>query len=72
MNTTLNKLREHDPCTDGWKKLLEYLGKTKADAGAAAGAAARADAGAAARDAAWDAAGAALLKRLLEICEENK
>ena len=29
MKTTLNKIREHNPCTDGWKKLLAYLGKTK-------------------------------------------
>jgi hypothetical protein len=29
--TTLNAIREHDPCTDGWKKLLARLGKTKAD-----------------------------------------
>ena len=31
MKTTLNKIREHSPCTDGWEKLLSYLGKTKAD-----------------------------------------
>ena len=31
MRTTLNKIREHEPCADGWKKLLAYLGKTKAD-----------------------------------------
>ena len=30
-HTTLNKIREHEPCTDGWKKLLTYLGKTEAD-----------------------------------------
>lgn len=29
--TTLNKIREHHPCEDGWEKLLKYLGKTKAD-----------------------------------------
>ena len=29
--TTLNKIREHSPCAEGWKKLLEHLGKTKAD-----------------------------------------
>ena len=29
--TTLNKIREHGPCTDGWQKLLAYLGKTSAD-----------------------------------------
>ena len=31
MNTTLNKIREHSPCADGWEKLLRTLGKTKAD-----------------------------------------
>ena len=31
MKTTLNKIRKHKPCTDGWEKLLSYLGKTKAD-----------------------------------------
>ena len=31
MKTTLNKIREHSPCADGWQKLLIYLGKTKAD-----------------------------------------
>lgn len=31
MKTTLNKIREHSPCTGGWEKLLTYLGKTKAD-----------------------------------------
>lgn len=31
MKTTLNKIREHQPCADGWEKLLKYLGKTKAD-----------------------------------------
>ena len=31
MKTTLNKIREHNPCTNGWEKLLSYLGKTKAD-----------------------------------------
>ena len=31
MKTTLNKIREYQPCTDGWQKLLTYLGKTKAD-----------------------------------------
>jgi len=29
--TTLNRIREHDPCKDGWEKLLRHLGKTKAD-----------------------------------------
>ena len=31
MITTLNKIRDHTPCTEGWKKLLLTLGKTKAD-----------------------------------------
>ena len=31
MKTTLNKIRAHSPCTDGWEKLLKTLGKTKAD-----------------------------------------
>jgi len=31
VRTTLNKIRKHKPCTDGWEKLLTYLGKTKAD-----------------------------------------
>ena len=29
--TTLNAIRQHSPCEDGWQKLLKYLGKTKAD-----------------------------------------
>ena len=29
--TTLNKIREHSPCCEGWRRLLTYLGKTKAD-----------------------------------------
>ena len=29
--TTLNAIRKHDPCVDGWKKLLRHLGKTGAD-----------------------------------------
>ena len=29
--TTLNRIREHDPCVEGWKKLLQHLGKTEAD-----------------------------------------
>lgn len=29
--TTLNKIRDHDPCCEGWEKLLKHLGKTKAD-----------------------------------------
>ena len=31
MKTTLNKIRAHGPCTNGWEKLLKNLGKTKAD-----------------------------------------
>ena len=31
ITTTLNRIKEHDPCPDGWKKLLKHLGKTKAD-----------------------------------------
>ena len=31
MQTTLNKIREHGPCVEGWEKLLRHLGKTKAD-----------------------------------------
>ena len=31
MKTTLNKIRDHAPCKDGWEKLLKHLGKTKAD-----------------------------------------
>ena len=29
--TTLNKIREHSPSCEGWRRLLTYLGKTKAD-----------------------------------------
>jgi hypothetical protein len=29
--TTLNKIREQHPCSEGWTKLLCHLGKTKAD-----------------------------------------
>ena len=29
--TTLNRIREHSPCADGWRKLLKHLGKTEAD-----------------------------------------
>ena len=29
--TTLNKIRAHNPCADGWAKLLRHLGKTQAD-----------------------------------------
>ena len=31
LSTTLNKIREHSPCQNGWTKLLATLGKTKAD-----------------------------------------
>ena len=31
MKTTLNAVRAHGPCADGWRKLLSYLGKTEAD-----------------------------------------
>lgn len=31
ITTTLDKLREHNPCTEGWKKALRFLGKTVAD-----------------------------------------
>jgi hypothetical protein len=31
MKTTLNKIRAHSPCRDGWEKLLRGLGKTAAD-----------------------------------------
>lgn len=31
MKTTLNEIKKHKPCTNGWEKLLNYLGKTKAD-----------------------------------------
>src|SRR5208283_4216478 len=29
--TTLNRIRAHKPCEDGWEKLLAGLGKTRAD-----------------------------------------
>lgn len=29
--TTLNKIREHSPCREGWETLLTSLGKTKPD-----------------------------------------
>ena len=29
--TTLNEIRSHHPCQDGWAKLLKYLNKTSAD-----------------------------------------
>jgi hypothetical protein len=31
MKTTLNAIRSHCPCKSGWEKLLNHLGKTKAD-----------------------------------------
>ena len=31
MKTTLNKIRAHSPCRDGWEKLLRHLGKSAAD-----------------------------------------
>ena len=31
ITTTLNKIRQHRPCKDGWERLLKNLGKTKAD-----------------------------------------
>lgn len=31
MKTTLNQIRSHSPCTDGWRKLLAHLGKTAPD-----------------------------------------
>ncbi len=31
ITTTLNKIRVHSPCQEGWGKLLKHLGKTKAD-----------------------------------------
>jgi hypothetical protein len=31
ITTTLNKIREHTPCKDGWETLLRHLGKTQAD-----------------------------------------
>jgi hypothetical protein len=31
ITTTLNKIRKHQPCADGWEKLLTHLGKTGAD-----------------------------------------
>ena len=30
-HTTLNKIRSHNPCCEGWEKLLKHLGKKKAD-----------------------------------------
>jgi len=31
MKTTLNKIRAHGPCAEGWEKLLKHLRKTKSD-----------------------------------------
>ena len=31
MKTTLNAIRAHSPCSDGWAKLLKSLNKTKPD-----------------------------------------
>ena len=31
ITTTLNRIREHKPCAEGWQKLLRHLGKTEAD-----------------------------------------
>jgi hypothetical protein len=31
MTTTLNKIKAHSPCADGWAKLLLFLNKTEAD-----------------------------------------
>jgi len=31
MNTTLNKIKAHNPCESGYQKLLNHLGKTEAD-----------------------------------------
>ena len=31
ITTTLKRIKAHNPCEDGWKKLLNHLGKTKAD-----------------------------------------
>ena len=31
ITTTLNRIREHGPCEENWKKLLAGLGKIKAD-----------------------------------------
>ena len=31
ISTTLNRIRVHSPCREGWEKLLAGLGKTKAD-----------------------------------------
>ena len=31
ITTTLNRIRAHSPCREGWTKLLRHLGKTEAD-----------------------------------------
>ena len=31
LTTTLTAIREHSPCSEGWRKLLAHLGKTEAD-----------------------------------------
>ena len=31
LTTTLNRIRTHHPCVEGWEKLLKGLGKTAAD-----------------------------------------
>ncbi len=31
ITTTLNRIRDHHPCADGWTNLLKHLGKTQAD-----------------------------------------
>ena len=31
MQTTLNQIRAHSPCPEGWRKLLAHIGKTQAD-----------------------------------------
>jgi len=31
MKTTLNQIREKSPCAEGWRQLLAYLGKQRAD-----------------------------------------
>lgn len=31
LTTTLNRIRAHHPCVEGWEKLLKGLGKTAAD-----------------------------------------
>jgi len=31
IHTTLKRIRRHNPCNGGWRRLLSYLGKTAAD-----------------------------------------